>query len=418
MLKQAGVLIFCWLLTLNSAWAAMADYAPAFEIDLETDTLPTLEELENYFKKQNTLYDPRYESVWDLGDVFDKGFQRVISTYGMSEKRLKAENEDLITDMLKQMPESMYEYIGPMMFLVPGMSEKILNMPGIKETKNRFPTRIAPQLKDVEDIEFLSPFLYYILMPEAWQSNDNRYETITVKRSHPKVVHNSKFYQFLRMLVPPEKYMPGAEGQTKITRSDMRTINPDKNDLLTSADVKAFVRTLDGVNEWMKSDDHLFKIGQVGIMWAFYDENRVDEKYVPVQGLKDLANPCQRLVQKAVILGEEMSLARAVVKEGFTLNQWAYTCDKTLKAYRVSYMSLDLLETIKSYRSGSYAKGIANMSPFNQEVSFATMQAVMEMYKAPLSDVLEVRKNRKELQQKFIDYGFDMIGGIDAGRLD
>ena len=53
------------------------------------------------------------------------------------------------------MPPQMYEYIGPYLHTVPGIPEKVLNMPGIKETKNKFPSRIAPQLADIEDIEMI-----------------------------------------------------------------------------------------------------------------------------------------------------------------------------------------------------------------------------------------------------------------------
>ena len=53
----------------------------------------------------------------------------------------------------------------------------------IKETKNKFPTRIAPQLADIEDLEFLSPYLYYLLMPEMWPENRRSPERRNRRRS-------------------------------------------------------------------------------------------------------------------------------------------------------------------------------------------------------------------------------------------
>ena len=68
-------------------------------------------------------------------------------------------------DMLMMLPKEYYPYIGPMLHTFPGISDRILMLPGIKETKNKFPERIAPQLQGIEDLEFLSPHLYILLIP-------------------------------------------------------------------------------------------------------------------------------------------------------------------------------------------------------------------------------------------------------------
>jgi len=401
------------------AIAAMADYAPAYDIDFEKDKLPTFEELQAFFDEETVIYNPKYHSVWDLGNVFDSEFQSVIQTYGVSEKRLKPDNEEIIMTMLKTMPRKNYEYFGPMLFQVPTMSEKVLNLPGIRETKNRFPSRIAEQLKDVEDLEFLSPQLYFLLMPEMWTTEQTPVEIPAwYLKSYPKVYHNPRFYEFVKTLVPPEKYMPGYEEVKKITRSDMRTISPGKNDLLTSEDVKAFIRTIDNVQSWLKQGRNLLQVYQVAGMMNLYETHHPDEKTLPLPPLKDLVNPCQRLVQKVMIMGREVEFARAVVDEGFTLSEWAYTCDKTLKAYRLSHISLPLLQALKSYRSGSGDDQLKALSPHSREVTYATMQAITEMYKAPLSDVMEVRKNRRELHDHLEKYGFEVFGVTSIGRKD
>ena len=160
----------------GTAYAAMADYRQEFEIDLEADELPGLPELEEIFNRENRYYDKKYHTVWELTGEFDRDFYARAATYGINEKRLKWEEEDQVLEILQALPKEMYPYIGPMLFEIPNMSEKVLNMPGIKETKHQFPARIAEQLKDVEGIEFLSPFLYYILMPEVWPENFRKIE--------------------------------------------------------------------------------------------------------------------------------------------------------------------------------------------------------------------------------------------------
>lgn len=92
----------------------------------------------------------------------------------------------------------MYPYIGPMLFTIPNMSEKVLNLPGIRETKNKFPTRIALQLKGIDDLEFLSPFLYYLLMPEVWPENVTMPEMPRRVPAHPKVAYDKDFYQAIK----------------------------------------------------------------------------------------------------------------------------------------------------------------------------------------------------------------------------
>ena len=127
-------------------------------------------------------------------------------------------------------------------------------------------------------------------------------------------------------------------------------------------------------------------------------------------GLKDLVNPCARLVQKTRILGKERELAQLVAGEGFTLNEWAYTCDKTIKAYRLANIRSGVVKAIREYRRGIYDDEIAGMSAYTQNVRFATMQSIIQAHKAPLSDVLEFKKNRQDFGDKLRQKGFQLFG--------
>lgn len=411
MLKVWRMVLALLAAGISPAAAAMADYIPAFEIDLQKDELPTIEELKKYFYHENTLYDTHYDSVWDVyGVEFDRDFYSKLKTYGHQERRLKTEDEELILQILTALPKSMYPYIGPMLFTIPNMSEKVLNLPGIKETKNVFPERIAEELKDIEDLEFLSPGLYYLLMPEVWPGHKTKIEMPQKVNVHPKVVYDRNFYRALRKIVNPEKFMSTVEQKKTVGRSDMRTINPEKDSLLTSADVKAFINTYDGIEEWAAKDGNLSKVFAVTTMWLTMDQQSEDPHKVPVPGLKDIVNPCARLVQKVTIMGRERELAMIAAGEGLTLNEWAYTCDKVIKAYRVGRMSSPMVAAIKIYQKGLENKITDQLSPWGQSIRYATMQAIIEMYKAPLNDVVEVRKNRRALFEKFKKHNFKLVG--------
>lgn len=406
------LLLFCWMVILfgvvSRSNAGVAEFADYFDVDLEKDEIPSVTELETYFSKYDE-YNKKYGSLYDLLGDFDSEFYTAIATYGTQEKRIKGESEDLYLEFLAMIPKKYYQYVGPMLFEVPNMSEKVLNLPGIKETKNKFPTRIAEQVKDIENLEFMSPSLYFLLMPEAWPGYQEDIERPKMTPYHPKIVYNPEFYAAIKKLVKPEKFMPGYKEDAKLSKSDLRTLYPTKDTLITSADIKAFISTIDEVDDWANKPENEFLLSRVGIMWVLYEKDHGIGKYVPA-GLKDLVNPCVRLVQKSRILGKEAELAKIVAKEGFSLNEWAYTCDKTIKAYRLANIRSGVVRAIREYQRGIYDDEIKGMSPYTQNVRFATMQSIIQAHKAPLADVLEFKKNRQEFDEKLKKHKFKLFG--------
>lgn len=66
--------------------------------------------------------------------------------------------------------------------------------------------------------------------------------------------------------MPDEDFLPGAEKQSKLSLSDLRTLEPTKNGPLTAADVKAFTGTLDKVNAFTKDLKNYDRINTAGIL--------------------------------------------------------------------------------------------------------------------------------------------------------
>lgn len=402
-MKKNWILIgICSLFYLKQAAALVPqDFAKYYQVDLDSP-LPTYDELAQKYANQKDFYDKKYDYGWNISEVFDEIFRIRITANGQREARIPFAVEEQLLQMLQNMPKEIYPYIGPYMHTIPGMPEKILNLPGIKETKNKFPERIAPQLADIPDLEFLSPSLYFILMPEAWPQNLPQQEMKNIYPSYPKVVYDADFYKKIKKLVPVENFFPKNEKNKKITRSDFRTLEATPTSLLTSADVKAFADTLDDVQEFGKRDNNFLNTYNAGI---FLDMHEVEsgQGIVNNNQMKDQVNPCQRLVQKIKILGKdkENEFLKIIGKKGFDLKTWAYTCDKTIKAYRISKINRATLKELKAFSKGLYAPEIEAFSLKNQAFQMSTIQGILEMYKAPMSDVIEVRKNRPILDEKF-----------------
>lgn len=396
------------ILSIAPAYAGNSMFAKFYEIDLENDPLPSQEELEGMLDKHSD-YNRNFDSPFDLIGDFDSGFAQIIASYGHQEKRLKSFDEDIMIDAIKQFAPIYYQYIGPQLFTVPGMSEKILNMPGIKETKNKFPTRIAEEVKDIENLEFLSPSLYFILMPEAWPGYEYNSEEPKLPPYHPKIRYNPQFYAFIKEIVPMNEYMPGYKAPSGKSRDDLRTIFPNANTVLTSADVKAVIVSLDKVEDWLKKPKNEYQIYRIGTLLTMYEQEDEVGRYAHSE-IRNMVNPCARLVQKARILGRESELAALVAPHGFTLNEWAYSCDKVVHAYRLSHITYGMMQNIRLFQRGVYDGLYNRFSPQSRNHILATMQAVIKAYQAPLRDVLAVRKNRVELDKKIKNRNFEILG--------
>lgn len=398
MKKYTLAFLFLLIFT-SSSFARWVDYSKFLETDLD-EKMPTLEELaEKYENIPDKHYYRKYEYHWNIGNVFDEAFRTSISGYGSTGKRLKHEDEESLMKSLSSMPIEHLQYVGPFLHTLPNMPEKVLNMPGIKETKNKFPTRIASQIKDMENLEFVSPYLYFMLMPEAWPDYKSPDEKPLIKRSmFIQSEYDPQFFENVAKKVPQDDYLLGANPKQS-AKSQKRTRKPTKNAPLTSADVEAFANTLDGVMEFGRNNDNLIRISSVRYMlddWEFEHG-----KALPVPFVKDNVNPCQRVLQRIRIAGLETDFALIVAKEGFDTKSWAYTCDKTIKAFRVANMNYSVLQTLINYQNNVYSSSIDALGDDGALGMYANMQSVLKMYQAPDEDIKEVKYNQKILHEKF-----------------
>lgn len=400
----------CALLIAAAAQAGIPNrekYDKYFAVDLNEE-LPDYEELQKRFVAKHSVYDRKYNWHWNIGNIFDAAFRMTINEYGGTDKRVKSENEEALLAILEILPPEYYQYIGPFLHTIPTMSEKILNMPGIKETKNKFPTRIAPQLADIEDLEFLSPYLYFVLMPEVWPDNQTPLEQPQKQQKPVKSVRNTELYNLIRKIVPADEFYPDAPAKQTTDLSDLRTINVTASSPLTSGDIKAFVKTIPELNELQSNVEAMARIYGAGNLLDMWEEEQGHA--LPLNSMKDLIYPCSRLLQKMRIAGEVNYLRDIVAKYGFTPEEWAYTCDKTIKAYSMTTLTHATVMSLKAYALGAYDDYTREtLNDKLAELQFLNMQMALRMHEVPRHDVLEAFKNRQLLRESFHQAGYAVI---------
>lgn len=399
---------------ISGAKANPADYLHKFDINMAME----LSDIDAYISKQKKaklVYDKGYISRFDMGKKFKKEFSRTIKRYGMSESRIKSNYEDDLMEMINMLPKEAYPYIGPMLHKIPGMSEKILNLPGIKETKNKFPDKVNEKYMGIEDIEFLSPALYFVLMPNFWEK-DNKIEEIPedVPAKLPK--RNIKLPDYLL----PKKDEPilnaeniKASGAVKEISSPLplneRTLFPTLVSPLTTKDAKAFISTMEDIVEWGNKNNKKNLLAVINA--AILLDNIEQDKGTALQqnGLKDIVNPCQRLVLKIRVAGLYNSFAKVVASKGFSPEEWAYTGDKTIKAFRVAEINHSTAYAVQYHRRGYYDEYIKMLPEKWREQMYETQAAIMAMYAVFHEDVMSVKPIKEDIRKKFNKLGRKLL---------
>lgn len=405
MLKKICTFV-CVVMIALPVKAEVMDYSKYFKVDMNME-LPEFGEYLSKFQKENPIYDTGYKNRKNIGNKFKVEFSRTIKKYGMSEGRIKATHEDMLLDLLSALPKEIYQYIGPRMHEVYGMSEKVLNLPGIKETKNQFPQRVAKRMQKIENIEYLSPALYFLLMPEVWgenepQDKDELQEEVVKKpRIRPDIPDYLKEKVGIKVPEPGEnKVKAGAQRRAQY-RPNIRTLNPTLTSPLTAADASAFVDSIEEIIAWGYADE-------LRVMSSLVTSEVLLNIWEQEQGtallqntLKDMVNPCQRLVIKIKFAGLYEEFKFIISKYGYTPEEWAYIGDKTIKAFRVAIASPQMSDAVRYHRKGYYNEEYNKLPKQWRDEYYVTRTAIIRMYAVFREDVEVVRPISKSIEEKF-----------------
>ena len=323
---------------------------------------------------------------------------------GGLEAMLKSNEQlgDKIYQLILTLPKYAYQYVGPFIHEMPYVQDRILNIPGIKETKGKFPTRIAPQMQEYAQKygKYMSTHLYIYLMPEAWATFEREKETFKTynkiipinEKGETEGLFNIQPRSLLKnhRLLDPARYRTG-EALKKIFRPQTPADKVTQTSSLTEGDVEAALASFKNIEE-------------------AFGTNRFDEFHTALRDMSlsdnnlmgELLNPMQVLVNKINRLPEKEKFAKAVAKNGFTPESWGITVDKIIKARRVAKMSPGIALTLATWRKlKKPPKSFDAFSLHDRQVAWDSVQLFLGMYVSTPENVLAVKNYGDNIRKAF-----------------
>ncbi|MBR1946182.1 MAG: hypothetical protein IJ846_07825 [Alphaproteobacteria bacterium] len=316
--------------------------------------------------------------------------------------RANEQLEDDIYRLILTLPKYAYQYIGPFIHEMPYVSDRILNIPGIKETKGKFPTRIAPQMREYAKKygKYMSTHLYIYLMPEAWALPEREKSTFKGYNKIISIDENGKpeglFDVKNRSLLTKYKMPDPAKYQSReALKKNVRPQTPadqvTQTSPLTEGDVEAALASFQNIEQ-------------------AFGNNRFDEFHTALRDMSlsdnnlmgELLNPMQVLVDKINRLPEKEKFAKTVAKNGFTPESWGITVDKIIKARRVAKMSPAVALTLSAWRKlKKPPKSFDVLTPRDRQISWDSIQLFLGMYSSSRENLLAVKNYGDNIRKVF-----------------
>lgn len=310
-------------------------------------------------------------------------------------KRRQSKAEDDLYNLIVSAPKYIYQYFAPFLHTLPYMPARILNIPGIKELKGKFPTRIAPQMKEYakKHGKYMSPYLYILLMPEAFPSKDREKP---VWKSYSKVITidenttpddffyiNNKSLLDKHKMLSPEEYRSG-KFASKAKRPQTPVDKVTEMSPVTQGDIEA---SLSAVKE-LKTE---------------FGTNRLDEFHSLIRRMalfennlhEELLNPFQVLMDRVERMPEKYrdKMRGVLAKHGFTPKTFGITMDKILKAHRVAKMTPATALNLAAWRGLKRPpESFDVFSPEDKAEAWRSIQLFLKMYSTSQENLLAVKK--------------------------
>ncbi len=319
-----------------------------------------------------------------------------------------------ITASIMATPKAYWQYIVPALYVTPLIPQEVLDNPDFLPYKGKKPTIIDPSKQKFADkyLDDLHPTLYTYLMP-AQMAGEPAVQ-ITLQQAiaeHSKKLPKEYPEQYFLDERPRSQLIDkafAAEPAEKYSTGEYLKEKPDttrdpkitQNSTLKGGDVIAFLQTIPETIMVANKNQTLSVNPKTDFSSRFTSMLNTEPPIAPSNPCKSFADSLDNSLKK----GYEI-----VLKEyGFTLDSWAFTCDKTIKAYRLYSMSAEEMAGIMMIITQK------NTIQANKEASKTGKQAInnaiediKNRYNANPQDTKAVKWYIQKIQNAFIDSGFE-----------
>lgn len=310
-------------------------------------------------------------------------------------RRRQSKMEDDLYELIVSAPKYTYQYFAPFLHTLPYMPERILNIPGIKELKGKFPTRIAPQMREYAKKygKYMSPYLYVLLMPEAFPSKEREKPSL---KSYTKVITidenttpsdfffiNDKSLLDDHKMLSPDDYRSGRfAAKQKRPQTPANEVTPSSP--VTEGDIDASLAAVMTLREEFGAN-RLDEFHSLIRRMALFENNLHEELLNPFEVLTDRT---ERMPPKY-----RDKMRAALAKHGFTPESFGLTMDKILKAHRVAKMTPATAMTLAAWRKlKAPPKSFDVFSPEDKAEAWRSIRLFLDMYSTTQENLLAVKK--------------------------
>lgn len=317
-------------------------------------------------------------------------------------KRQQSKTEDDLYELIVAAPKYTYQYFAPFLHTLPYMPERILNIPGIKELKGKFPTRIAPQMRAYakKHGKYMSPYLYILLMPEAFPPKEREKPVL---KSYSKVITidenttpddfffiNNKSLLDKHPMPSPDDYRSGRFAESKNrpqTPADQVTaVSP-----VTEGDIDASLAAVTSLKKEFGTN-RLDEFHSLMRRTALFENDLHEELLNPFRVLTDRT---ERMPPKY-----RDKMRTVLAKHGFTPQSFGLTMDKILKAHRVAKMTPSTALTLATWRKlKAPPKAFDVFSPEDKAEAWRSIRLFLDMYSTTQENLLAVKKYSDNIRE-------------------
>ncbi|OPZ77921.1 MAG: hypothetical protein BWY78_00815 [Alphaproteobacteria bacterium ADurb.Bin438] len=261
----------------------------------------------------------------------------------MSDEEIEeAKTEEYWLKRISKIPPEYMQYYAPALFHNSAVPKSVLEKPYIKKYKDKLPTDIAPEVKDIVEKygKDISPDYYYLLMPEAYEKFNKKpkpevespeiVKEFRIKKGEDassifSVVKPTEFIQEKLKLIEEKKSF--VEGNISINKN--KIINSDTK--LTNQDVLDFITTIPDLRMVVESKENFDKMN---VTYGYFDKN---------------LNPCENFFKRVEKANLKEKISEVIKKHDYDEESFKNICARIFEISKYSEVNLDKAINVYNY---------------------------------------------------------------------